>query len=218
MRIDRDYWIPIHKSRANTESTFGTGGKKKIWSPWPNPGGREMKCWPGCRFKFIEQRYFTFAVKIVAIPSRKPALSLAGSVCGPSRDVYIAGFTFEDWSIIDSRHSGRIEWIRKFYSLVVVVVVVRKEYGFPYRGCFFDRVSKGERGSRDSAEAVEIVWRDAHSCLKRNLGRVFNSVPKLWSTICLLCYEIDECVCVFFIRLLHTVIFLGLRSLMVKVE
>lgn len=157
-----------------------------------------MKCWPGCRFKFIEQRYFTFAVKIVAIQSRKPALSLAGSVCGPSRDVYIAGFTFEDWSIIDSRHSGRIEWIRKFYSLVVVVVVVRKEYGFPYRGCFFDRVSKGERGSRDSAEAVEIVWRDAHSCLKRNLGRVFNSVPKLWSMICLLCYEIDESVCVFY--------------------
>lgn len=26
-RIDRGHWIPIHKSRGNTESTFGTGEK-----------------------------------------------------------------------------------------------------------------------------------------------------------------------------------------------
>lgn len=88
-------WLLDPDSQISSEhgiDIWHGGGKKKIWSPWPNPGGREMKCWPGCRFKFIEQRYFTFAVKIVAIQSRKPALSLAGSVCGPSRDVYIRRF------------------------------------------------------------------------------------------------------------------------------
>lgn len=45
-------------------------------------------------------------------------------------------------------------------------------YGF-LRGCFFDRVLKGGEG----IEVCWNVWRDAHSCLKRNLGQVFDFVP-----------------------------------------
>lgn len=224
MRIDRDYWIPIHKSRANTESTFGTG--KKIWSLWPNlspnPGGREMKCWPGCRFKFIEQRYFTFAVKIVTIP--KTPFEPARSVCGPSRDVYIAGFTFEDWSIIDPRHSGE-----------------SNESESSTRCCCFC-CAKG-MASREDVSLTEFRRRrkdlrpdrSCWNCLERRsqlFEKEFGTSFQFCSWVVIdglsfMLWDWWECVCVcvcFFCSIVtyvydsDIVIFLGLRSLMVKVE
>lgn len=98
-----------------------------------------------------------------------------------------------------------IEWIRKFHSLLLLFLLW-KRYGFPW-GCFFDRVSKEAKGSQTRSkllklfeETLTVVWKgiwDKFSILFLS-SWVDGLSFMLWD------WWECVCVCVFFVRLLHT--------------
>lgn len=225
-RCEDRSWLLDPDSQISSEHGIDIWHGEKIWSLWPNPSptppcGREMKCWPGCRFKFIEQRYFTFAVKIVTIP--KTPFEPSRSVCGPSRDVYIAGFTFEDWSIIDSGHSGESnesESSTRCCCVVVVFVVVVQRHMASREDV---SLTEFQRGRKDP-----ILDRSCWNCLERRsqlfekeFGTSFQFCSWVvidglsfmlwdwWEYVCFLFY------CYIRVHDSDIVIFLGLRSLVI---
>lgn len=165
-RCEDRSWLLDPDSQISSEHGIDIWHGEKIWSLWPNPSPTPL--WKRnemlARLSFQIYRATIFYIRCKnSYNPQNPLWAFQIGLRSIQRCLYcrfyIRGLIYHRF-----RPQRWIEWIRKFYSLLLCCCRA-ETYGFPW-GCFFDRVSKGAKGSETRSkllklfgETLTVVWK-----------------------------------------------------------